>query len=92
MTEYNTCWEHGGKGITNFRPEQLPLYKKAIAEYTKIKPNHKLHIDKPMYWLDGKGITPISFCLCEDYGSVSDLSDFWDIFDKLKNENYLLYR
>lgn len=62
--------------ITCFNIESLPLYEAAIAELTKIKPNHGLDIDTSGSWNSMHDPA----LLCYERG---DLTEFWRIFEKL---------
>jgi hypothetical protein len=75
----NSHWTKGGTGVTNFGVEERPLYEAAIKEYGK--PYLVIH-DEPM---EGPAL-PDSLSLHNVRGKRGDLSDFWEIFWRLRAE------
>jgi hypothetical protein len=66
--------------VTNFDKNRLPIYEKAIQEYDK---SEILYIKEDAYDMNGDFTGDMSLH-CSEKGT--DLSDFWDIFDKIKKE------
>lgn len=72
-----TFWPFGGTGVTRFSEDDRPIYERAILEFG----------DPSLYIVDGNiGLTSgkvvYGSCLC--HKEHSDLSAFWDIFDRIK--------
>jgi hypothetical protein len=76
-------WTQGGSGITNFEPEDLPLYEAAIKEFGC--PSLVLS-DKPM---DGKNYGFAMYSLHDLRRSVQslDISEFWKTFRRLQAQS-----
>ena len=70
--------------VTNFRKEQEPIYKKAIEEYGW----DGLYITEEAYYLNGVRDYD-AHALRVKTNNIPDLSDFWKIFYRIK-ENFKL--
>lgn len=75
---------HNGRHVTNFSNKQLDIYKQAIAEYKKAFPDRwmELYIQDKAY---SRLLSPLQDCSALIYCGWRpfDLTEFWDIFDRL---------
>lgn len=75
------CWPDGGDALTNFTPDQRPIYEEAIARYG----DGSLYIGKPTR----EGL-PNWFALRQRgrrSDNCQDLSAFWRVFEAVKAEH-----
>ena len=72
------CYENYNL-ITNFDKEEEPIYRKAIQLYGW----RGLYITKDSYWLNGYKDDKLLALRCTQR---RDLTEFWDIFYKIKCE------
>jgi len=90
MNNYNDSIHSGFSSSrtlrTNFDSERLPLYKKAIEEFEKTEPKG-LIISDEAYDIYGSRLSS-SMSLHDSTGR--DLSKFWRIFDRLRDEKPIL--
>ena len=79
-------WVDGGTGITNFPPEDLPVYEEAIKQYGD---STLFVMNKPM-----AGYEKVSKGYCSFHQENTDklkenngcLQKFWDLFDKIQGK------
>jgi hypothetical protein len=77
MTRIIGHWSNGGTGITNFEPDVLPLYKKAIEIYGE----KTLWVE---YWPMMGTPEWCDYLYSLHSSDRRDLSLFWNIFNSLK--------
>jgi hypothetical protein len=66
--------------VTNFSVNRLPIYEKAIQKFNK---GDLIYIKKEAYDIAGN-IMPKNMSIhCDKW---VDLSDFWNIFEEIKNK------
>lgn len=73
-----THWTNGGTGVTNFTEDMRPVYVEAVKRYG----DKRLRVHAKSF---GKGNQNYGGSL-HNHGERKDLSDFWDIFDKVRTE------
>ena len=76
---------HNGRHVTNFENRQLDLYREAIATFNCVYPTRaeELHIDNNAFI--PTSLLPLENCSALVFtGENFNLTDFWDIFDRLK--------
>ena len=75
---------HNGRHVTNFSNKQLDLYGWAIKEFNRVYPHRsqELHIDNNAFSMSGILLSEHSALVW--IGEHFDLTDFWEIFDRLK--------
>ncbi len=72
---------NGGTHITNFDNNALLVYSEAIEEFNKV---NKTNLIVSAYAYDFQGKLLPSYCSLHAPKGCGDLSDFWKIYDKLK--------
>ena len=79
---------HNGRHVTNFSNKQLDLYRQALAEYNKtfLFEYSGLHIKDKAYdrlLRPLRNHSALIYCGWRPF----NLTDFWDIFDRLKRQS-----
>jgi hypothetical protein len=73
-------WTNEGTGLTNFRPEQAPRYRRALET-----------LNDPRFWIEEKPMggrnPPVGLFSLHMQRDVFDASAFWNIYDNLEPTN-----
>jgi hypothetical protein len=73
---------YGDNALTNFTPDQKPLYERAIARYHELVGEERLYIGAPIQVFGRVPAgTAYMFALRLSVDR-RDMSDFWSIFDE----------
>ena len=79
----NLHFKDGGTGLTNFERRELPIYEKAI----RMEGSGNYWIVKAPFDDTARHFENGSACSLHRAGHINETSEFWGIFDWVKNNS-----